>query len=109
MSTDRLFGDNGGTHGPQTGFNLDDGSGLRVVNARFLDEQKFDWDLFNGYDCLRVLTYSASVNAIIRMLDKYYLTDLIVYSDIKGYYGISKTYYLSKKLLLVIHVPPSLD
>ena len=38
---------------------------------KFLDEQKFDWDLFEGYDNLRVLTYSASVNAIVRMLDQY--------------------------------------
>lgn len=44
----------------QGGFTLDDGAGLRVVNARFLSESKFDWDLFRGYDILRVLTYSAS-------------------------------------------------
>ena len=55
----------------QTGLGLDDGTGLRVVSAGFLDEQKFDWDLFNGYDSLRVLTYSASINAIVRMLDRY--------------------------------------
>ena len=58
----------------QAGFGLDDGAGLRVVSARFLDEQKFNWDLFNGYDSLRVLTYSASINAIVRMLDKYSFT-----------------------------------
>ena len=50
---------------------LDDGSGLRVVNARFLSERQFDWSLFESYDQLRVLTYSASVNAIVRMLDNY--------------------------------------
>ena len=50
---------------------LDDGTGLRVVRATFLDEQKFDWDLFDGYNSLRVLTYSASTNAIVRMLDSY--------------------------------------
>ena len=42
-----------------------------MVRASFVEEQKFDWDLFQGYDTLRVLTYSASVNAIIRMLDQY--------------------------------------
>ena len=31
----------------------------------------FSWDLFEGYDSLRVLTYSASTNAIVRMLDNY--------------------------------------
>ena len=55
----------------QPKFALDDGTGLRVVRATFVDEQKFDWDLFQGYDNLRVLTYSASVNAIVRMLDQY--------------------------------------
>ena len=55
----------------QPNFALDDGTGLRVVRAKFLDEQKFDWGLFDEFDNLRVLTYSASVNAIVRMLDQY--------------------------------------
>lgn len=55
----------------QPSFALDDGTGLRVVHAAFTKEQKFNWDLFRGYDRLRVLTYSASVNAIVRMLDQY--------------------------------------
>ena len=55
----------------QPSFALDDGSGLRVVYASFTKEEKFEWDLFRGYEKLRVLTYSASVNAIIRMLDQY--------------------------------------
>ena len=40
----------------QPKFALEDGTGLRVVRATFVDEQKFDWDLFQGYDYLRVLT-----------------------------------------------------
>jgi hypothetical protein len=64
---------------------LDDGGGLRVVSAGFLDEQKFDWDLFDGYDSLRVLTYSASVNAIVRMLDKYSFNK---FECIFGYQGV---------------------
>ena len=56
---------------PQAELSLDDGTGLRVVGAKFLDERKFDWDLFGGYDSLRVLTYSASIAAIVRMLDKF--------------------------------------
>ena len=55
---------------PQT-LGLDDGSGLRVVRARFLEEEKFDWTLFEGYDSLRVLTYSASSSAVVRMLDDF--------------------------------------
>ena len=55
----------------QSAFELDDGTGLRVVRASFTGEGKFSWDLFKGYDSLRVLTYSASTNAIVRMLDNY--------------------------------------
>ena len=55
----------------QGGFALDDGAGLRVVSASFLSERKFDWDLFRGYDSLRVLTYSASIPAIVNMLDDF--------------------------------------
>ena len=57
--------------GEKLGFDMDDGTGLRVVNARVLDEKQFDWNLFAGYDQLRVLTYSASVKAIVRMLDQF--------------------------------------
>ena len=59
----------------QTSLGLDDGAGLRVVTAVMTGEQKFDWDLFRGYDRLRVLTYSASIPAIVRMLDDYEYTD----------------------------------
>ncbi len=72
-------------HKIQTGLDLDDGTGLRVVNARFLDEQKFTWDLFDGYDSLSVLTYSASVSAIVRMLDKYSFTK---FECVFGYEGV---------------------
>jgi hypothetical protein len=69
----------------QSTFGMDDGAGLRVVNARFLDEQKFNWDLFDGYDILRVLTYSASASAIVRMLDKYSFTS---FECLFGYQGV---------------------
>ena len=50
---------------------LDDGTGLRVVRARFVEEEKFDWTLFEGFESLRVLTYSASAAAIVKMLDDF--------------------------------------
>ena len=71
-------------HEIQAGLGLDDGTGLRVVSAKFLKEQKFDWDVFDGYDSLRVLTYSASINAIVRMLDEFSFTK---FECIFGYEG----------------------
>ena len=50
-----------------------------------MDEQKFNWNLFDDYDNLRVLTYSASANAIVRMLDKYSFTS---FECIFGYQGV---------------------
>ncbi|MCI0440118.1 MAG: NgoFVII family restriction endonuclease [Chloroflexi bacterium] len=85
MSANGLFGDSRELNRVQTGFDLDDGAGLRVVSARFLDEQKFNWDLFDGYDSLRVLTYSASVSAIVRMLDRYSFTN---FECVFGYEGV---------------------
>src|SRR3972149_7282644 len=71
MPQDSLFDQNDDVTEVQAGLELDDRAGLRVVSASFLDEQKFNWDLFGGYDTLRVLTYSASVSAIVRTLDKF--------------------------------------
>jgi len=85
MSVNGLFGQSDEMHKVQTGFDLDDGAGLRVVSARFLDEQKFNWNLFDGYDCLRVLTYSASIGAIVRMLDNY---SFATFECVFGYEGI---------------------
>ena len=85
MSDNGLFEESQETHNIQTGLGLDDGVGLRVVSAQFLDEQKFNWDLFNGYDNLRVLTYSASIKAIVRMLDTYSFTS---FECVFGYEGI---------------------
>lgn len=84
MTANRLFGEPNQMPEVQTGLRLDDGTGLRVVSARFLDEQKFDWDLFDGYDNLRVLTYSASINAIVRMLDQFSFT---TFECVFGYEG----------------------
>jgi hypothetical protein len=71
--------------GFQAGLGLDDGAGLRVVIAQFLDEKKFNWDLFDGYASLRVLTFSASVNAIVKLLDKYTFSN---FECIFGYQGV---------------------
>ena len=84
MSVNGLFGNSGESSEIQGGLSLDDGSGLRVVHARFLSEEKFDWDLFDGYDTLRVLTYTGSISAIVRMLDRYSFTE---FECVFGYEG----------------------
>ena len=61
--------------GEALGFDLDDGTGLRVARARFQSETKFNWSLFDGYDRIRILTYSAGVSAIVRLLDKHGFSD----------------------------------
>ena len=57
--------------GATLGFDLDDGTGLRVARARFESESKFSWSLFDGFDRIRILTYSAGVSAIVRLLDRH--------------------------------------
>ena len=61
--------------GETLGLDLDDGSGLRVVRARFESEGKFAWTLFDGYDRIRILTYSAGVGAIVRLLAEHQFSD----------------------------------
>ena len=63
------------THGERLAFDMDDGTGLRVVHARFLSESKFSWTTFDGYDRIRILTYSAGVSAIVRLLDRHGFDD----------------------------------
>ena len=57
------------------GFDIDDGTGLRVARARFESESKFAWSLFDGFDRIRILTYSAGVSAIVRLLDRHGFSD----------------------------------
>ena len=78
------FGEFSGTPQGQSSLGLDGGGGLRVVSAKFLQEEQFSWDLFDGYDNMQVLTYSASINAIVRMLDNYSFTH---FECIFGYEG----------------------
>ena len=66
-----MFSEFGDGSDNQGALELDDGSGLRVVRAGFVGEEKFSWDLFRGYDTIRVLTYSASIKTIVKMLDEY--------------------------------------
>lgn len=54
---------------------MDDGTGLRVARARFETETKFSWSMFDGYDRIRILTYSAGVGAIVRLLDQHEFED----------------------------------
>ena len=62
--------------GTQAKLELDDGTGLRVVSAKFEGQEKFSSDVFAGFDSLRVLTYSASVKAIVGMLNTYSFNSL---------------------------------
>ena len=45
--------------------------GLKVVSAKFKRAEPFSWDVFDGFDRMRVLTYSVSTPMIVRMLDRY--------------------------------------
>ena len=56
-------------------FEIDDGGGLRVAQVRFESESKFSWSLFDGYDRIRILTYSAGVGAIVRLLERHSFSD----------------------------------
>ncbi len=89
MDQHPLFNETDTTREVQAGFGLDDGGGLRVVSAGFRDESKFDWSLFNGYDTLKVMTYSASINAIVRMLDRF---NYDRFECIFGYFGILRDF-----------------
>jgi hypothetical protein len=84
LTADDLF-QQSGDDATQGDLGIDDGAGLRVVGARFLSESKFSWDFFKGYDTLRVLTYSASVDAIVRMLDRFSFT---TFECVFGYQGV---------------------
>ena len=66
MSTPSQF-----TSSKQLGLDINDGSGLRVLHSQFQRAEKFNWELFQGFDSLRVLTYSASADAIVKMLDDF--------------------------------------
>ena len=71
--------------GQTLGFEIDDGTGLRVARARFKSDAKFSWSLFDGYDRIRILTYSAGVGAIIRLLDRH------SFSNFECVFGCEKT------------------
>ena len=67
-------------------------SSLRVVSARFVDEQKFARDFFGCYDTRRIHAYPTDVPAIVKIVDIALAHWLILFiakhSDIgKGYDG----------------------
>ena len=68
-------GDPSPGYGETLGFDIDDRTGLRVVRARFQSESRFFWSLFDGYDRIHILTYSAGVSAIVRLLDSHGFSD----------------------------------
>ena len=69
-------------------FDIDDGTGLRVARAKFESESKFTWALFDGFDRIRILTYSAGVGAIVRLLDRHDFND---FECVFGYEGTLHT------------------
>lgn len=85
--TSDIFHKSNNAKGAQGDLGIDYGQGLRVVNARFIDETRFDWNLFSGFDTVRVLTYSASVGAIVRMLDEFSFAS---FECLFGYEGVLK-------------------
>ena len=80
-------------HAHTLGFDFDDGSGLRVARARFAGEEKFAWSLFDGYDRVRILTYSAGVGALVRLLDAH------DFSDFECVFGCESTLRTLKDIL----------
>ncbi len=45
--------------------------GPKVVTARFQRVEPFSWNVFDGFNRMRVLTYSVSAQTIVRMLEGY--------------------------------------
>lgn len=59
----------------QSSLALDRAKGLRIVKTRALSEEEADWDsVFAGYEKIRILTYSASVPAIFKILTSHDFT-----------------------------------
>ena len=58
--------------------------GLQVVTAKFQKVEPFMPDIFNGFDRIRVLTYSVSTPMIVRMLEEY---DFKHFECVFGYEG----------------------
>ena len=54
----------------QVSLGVDDGLGVRVVRSTFGGHQKFDWDLFAGFESCRVLTYSVDLKAVMRLYSR---------------------------------------
>ena len=75
------------------GFDFDDGGGLRVAQVRFESESKFSWSLFDGYDRIRILTYSAGVGAIVRLLERH------GFSDFECVFGCESTLHTLKDIM----------
>ncbi len=68
-----------------TNLDLYPDAGLRAVQVQYKSDDKFAWELFNGFDCMQVLTYSASVKTIVRMLQEF---DFKQFECVFGYEGV---------------------
>ena len=60
-----------------------DVSKLNVVHARYERSEPFSMELFQGFSSLRVLTYSASINFTVRMLNLFETVECVF-----GYEGV---------------------
>ena len=79
--------------GQHLSFDFDTETGLRVAYAQFKSESKFDWSLFDGYDRIRILTYSAGVSAIVRLLDRH------KFNDFECVFGCESTLHTLKDIM----------
>jgi hypothetical protein len=56
---------------------------LNVVYARFLHSEPFSLDLFDGYTSIRVLTYSAGIGMMVKLLHRFETVECVF-----GYEGV---------------------
>lgn len=81
----------------QPGLTLDDGTGLRVAQSRFVEDRKFSWALFAGFTSCRILTYSVDLRTVNRLV-----TDF-EFDEIECIIGTTATIDRIEKVLAVQH------
>ena len=79
----------------QPGLTLDDGTGLRVAQSRFVGDQKFTWQLFAGFTSCRILTYSVDLRTVNRLI--------VDFDEIECIIGTTATINRIEKVLAAQH------